>query len=36
MEIKQAITEWVAGIVLFLVLVGGLFVFVWLMRTANG
>lgn len=36
MEIKQTITEWVAGIVLFLVLVGGLFVFVWLMRTANG
>ena len=34
-EIRQKIIEWVAGIVLFLVCVGALFGFVWLMRTAS-
>jgi hypothetical protein len=30
MEIKQAIIEWAAGILLFIVLMGGLVGFVWL------
>jgi len=30
LEIKQAILEWIAGIVLFIVLMGGLTGFLWL------
>ena len=35
-EIRQKIIEWTAGILLFVICVGALFVLVWLMRTANG
>jgi len=35
-EIRQKIIEWTAGIFLFIICVGALFVLVWLMRTANG
>ena len=35
-ELWQRIWEWTLGIVLFLVSVSGLFVLVWLMRSANG
>ena len=35
-EIRQKIIEWTAGIFLFVICVGALFVLVWLMRTANG
>lgn len=35
MEIKQTIIEWGAGITLFCILIGGLVVFVWLMRSAR-
>ena len=35
-EIRQKIIEWMAGILLFVICVGALFVLVWLMRTANG
>jgi hypothetical protein len=34
-ETWQTITEWAAGIFLFLFCVGGLFALVWLMKTAN-
>ena len=32
MEIKQTITEWTAGLALFIVLIGGLVGFVWLVK----
>ena len=35
-EVRQKIIEWTAGIFLFVICVGALFVLVWLMRTANG
>ena len=35
-ETWQKITEWCLGIVLFIISVGGLFVLVWLIRSANG
>ena len=35
-EIRHKIIEWTAGILLFVICVGALFVLVWLMRTANG
>tara|TARA_R100001163_G_scaffold64400_1_gene58525 strand:- start:101 stop:571 length:471 start_codon:yes stop_codon:yes gene_type:complete len=35
-EIRQKIIEWSLGIFLFVLCVGGLFVFVWLMRNASG
>tara|TARA_R100000664_G_scaffold12619_1_gene20247 strand:- start:6010 stop:6480 length:471 start_codon:yes stop_codon:yes gene_type:complete len=35
-EIRQKIIEWSLGIFLFVLCMGGLFVFVWLMRNASG
>tara|TARA_R100001086_G_scaffold194976_1_gene111782 strand:- start:78 stop:548 length:471 start_codon:yes stop_codon:yes gene_type:complete len=35
-ELKQKIIEWTLGVFLFVICVSGLFVFVWLLRTASG